>query len=243
MRRRFPTKRKSEVDLTFGGRFVEALSCLTMNLPKWLVAIIHYGILLVTFVAGLTQLPQVAQQLGLSLVTHYLTLAVAGAGWICTYFLKSPLVIGWLSLHDPADVANAANLARLKKKSIPPLPVFLMVASMMGCLPVEPIVPVTAANQSQVKACESIGDVHNGLVWGDMTIGVGAGTLGTIAAALPSEQAKTDLAVTAAAIAFLTAVGTGTIALETQAFTNDQCPTFVGSLPVAGALDAGVNKP
>ena len=88
-------------------------------LPQWLKITLHTTILLVTGLAGLSQLPSVATSLGLSDVARELTLAVAGAGWVCTYLLKSPIVLGWLSLHDPEDVAvaaeNAANAAQRSK--------------------------------------------------------------------------------------------------------------------------------
>jgi hypothetical protein len=80
-------------------------------LPKWVKAALHVTILLVTGLAGATQLPSVATAIGLGPLAKEIALAVAGAGWICTYFLKSPLVLGWLSLHDPEDVANAADVA------------------------------------------------------------------------------------------------------------------------------------
>ena len=91
----------------------------TKPLPQWLKITLHTTILLVTGLAGLSQLPSVATSLGLSDVAKELTLAVAGAGWVCTYLLKSPIVLGWLSLHDPEDVAvaaeNAANAAQRSK--------------------------------------------------------------------------------------------------------------------------------
>jgi len=80
-------------------------------LPKWVKAALHVSILVVTGLAGATQLPSVATALGLGAVAKEITLAVAGAGWVCTYLLKSPLVLGWLSLHDPEDVADAADVA------------------------------------------------------------------------------------------------------------------------------------
>jgi hypothetical protein len=80
-------------------------------LPKWATAILHVSILVVTGIAGATQLPSVATALGLGANAKEVALAVAGAGWVCTYFLKSPLILGWLSLHDPEDVANAADEA------------------------------------------------------------------------------------------------------------------------------------
>ena len=82
----------------------------TKPLPQWLKITLHTTILLVTGLAGLSQLPSVATSLGLSDVARELTLAVAGAGWVCTYLLKSPIVLGWLSLHDPEDVAVLERL-------------------------------------------------------------------------------------------------------------------------------------
>src|ERR1700679_4251195 len=93
-----------------------------MPLPKWVVVVLHVSILLVTGLAGATQLPGIANSLGFTQGGKDVALAVAGAGWIATYFLKSPLVLGWLSLHDPEDVEAAAQKAADKMASMRPPP-------------------------------------------------------------------------------------------------------------------------
>ena len=84
-------------------------------LPKWLVIVIHVLILTVTGLAAATQIPQIFTGLGLPGWAHVASSIVTGAGLACTYFLKSPLVLGWLSLHDPEDVAIAAAAETAKR--------------------------------------------------------------------------------------------------------------------------------
>ena len=88
---------------------------MTQPLPKWLLITLHVLIIGVTVVAAATQIPAVFTGLGLPVEAHAATLAVTYAGLACTYFLKSPLVLGWLSVHDPEDVAIAAAAETAKR--------------------------------------------------------------------------------------------------------------------------------
>jgi hypothetical protein len=98
-------------------------------LPKWLKLALHVTILTVTGLAALTQLPVVFNGLHLPEEAHVAGLLVTYAGLVVTYILHSPLVIGWLSLHDPDDVIAAESerkLLELDKRSPtlrpPPMP-------------------------------------------------------------------------------------------------------------------------
>ena len=114
------------------------------------------------------------------------------------------------------------------------------------CLPAIPVVPVTPANSAQVSDCTSVSNWANGLTVGGMIVGIGDGTLGTIAASLPAGAPKTDLGYTSAGLAFLVAAGATVVGLEHSAYSSDRCTDVLGPLPTdAGAPDAfppAVNK-
>jgi hypothetical protein len=83
-------------------------------IPLWLKAVVHGFILIVAVLMSATQLPGVFQKLGLTEAAHYTTFAISVAGVIGAYVLKSPFVLGWLSMHDPEDVALVAKQAALQ---------------------------------------------------------------------------------------------------------------------------------
>lgn len=108
------------------------------------------------------------------------------------------------------------------------------------CLPAIPVVPVTPANSAQVSGCTSVSNWANGLTVGGMIVGIGDGTLGTIAASLPAGAPKTDLGYTSAGLAFLVAAGATVVGLEHSAYSSDRCTDVLGPLPTASAIaDAG----
>jgi hypothetical protein len=128
-----------------------------------------------------------------------------------------------------------------------PFALLLLIALLLlaSCLPGEPIVAVSPANQSQVQGCAAIATEHNAFVWTDMAIGTAGASAGTAAASFAAGPAKTDLGIVAAGVAFLSALGAGAIALTGQAYANDHCSSVVGE-PVdvdASLLDAPVDAP
>jgi hypothetical protein len=88
-------------------------------LPNWAKLTIHITILTITGVAALTQVPQVFTMLGLPAAAHWAGLVVTWAGLACAYVLRSPSLLGWLSLHDPDDVI-AAESARIPLAQVKP---------------------------------------------------------------------------------------------------------------------------
>jgi hypothetical protein len=103
------------------------------------------------------------------------------------------------------------------------------------CLPAIPVVPVTPQNSAQVSGCTAVSNWANGLTVGGMVVGIGDGTLGTIAASLPAGPAKTDLGYTSAGLAFLVAAGATVVGLEHAAYSSDRCVDVLGPLPTASA--------
>ena len=110
--------------------------------------------------------------------------------------------------------------------------VLTCVALLAGCIGATPLAPVTAANQDQVKSCQNTASIHNGLVIGDLSLGVAGTTLGAVGAIETDVSAKNALAVTAAVVAGVAAVGAGGVALSASSFANGNCSQWVGPLPV-----------
>ena len=87
-------------------------------LPRWAAIALHLSILAVVGAAGATTIVTAIPSGNAKTIAVAI---VAGAGWIATYVLKSPLVLGWLSLHDPADVADAADARLSESIPVPPI--------------------------------------------------------------------------------------------------------------------------
>jgi hypothetical protein len=102
-----------------------------------------------------------------------------------------------------------------------------------GCIDSAPIVPVNAANQAAVSACQSTAGVHNGIVIGDIALGASGAGLGASAAALQPSQvtAKNDLALISIGVAALELFGTATASFTSSNFAASKCSSYVGSLP------------
>jgi hypothetical protein len=110
-----------------------------------------------------------------------------------------------------------------------------------ACLPAIPVVPVTPQNSAQVSGCTAVANWANGLTIGGMIVGLGDGTLGTVAASLPAGPAKTDLGYTSAGLAFLVAAGATVVGLEHSAYSSDRCVDVLGPLPTVTVDPTTVN--
>ena len=108
-----------------------------------------------------------------------------------------------------------------------------------GCLSSAPIVPVTPANQAQISTCESTATLHNGVVVGGFSLSATGGTLGAVAALEPNVTTKNTLDVAAAVAAGLALVDTSLLALSSSNFSNNNCSSVVGNLPIAAPKPAG----
>ena len=150
-------------------------------------------------------------------------------------------LVGWLKT-DPWNAAANKQLAAGAMKAIGVLGILFLFGSQAACITSSPTVTPTPANQAQIASCQATASLHNGIVIGDMTVGGGAATLGTIAAALPGNQVngKTDLAIAAAATAGLTTIGAGIAALTSANFSNGHCSEVVAPLPMKPLSSRGI---
>ena len=139
-------------------------------------------------------------------------------------------LLGWLKTN-PWNAA-AAKAAAVKVTGV--LLLCLLATSQSACITSAPTVTPTPQNQAQIASCQATASLHNGVVIGDMVVGGGATTLGTIAAALPGDQVstKTNLAIGAAALAGVTTIGVGIAALTSANFSNGHCSDVVAPLPM-----------
>ena len=126
--------------------------------------------------------------------------------------------------------------------------IFSPVVSMIllsACISSAPIVPVTPANQSQIAVCQSDATLHNSVVIGDFIIGGITSGLAAVSAGLPGTDAnaKTGLAISAAAVGALTVTGAAVAGFTAANFVNSNCSTVVGALPSGAFTPAPAPAP
>ncbi len=137
----------------------------------------------------------------------------------------------------PANVLElrAKAAARvLGKAAVALLALGLLGATQSACISDGAIVPVTPGNQSQVSTCQNTATEHNGFVLAGIVSGAAATGLGTTSAIVPGSNAslQTGLAIGAAGAALVTTVAAGGAGLTAASFTNSQCSSVVGPLPL-----------
>jgi hypothetical protein len=119
-------------------------------------------------------------------------------------------------------------------KSVPPAAVLLLIVlatQNQACIDSAPIVPETAANQSQIQTCQSTAELHNGVVIGDFALG-GAGTALASAAAFATDtNTKNTLAYVGIGTGAAVIVGTAIAGYTSSNFANSNCSSVVGALP------------
>jgi hypothetical protein len=201
------------------------IQVLLTKIPHWLF------LLIVTFSGGIVS--YVSQTPTATLVGAFTTqagivalLKGAGAAGLLA-------VVALLKPGSKVEVAAVRARAAAAKAAVAILMV-MMVASQSACVSAVPIAPVNPGNSAQVSGCQSIATEHNGFVLGGITFGAGSTVAGTVAAILPSSQqtAQTGLAIGAAIGAGLTTIAMGGAGLTAASFTNSNCSTFVGNLPM-----------
>ena len=113
------------------------------------------------------------------------------------------------------------------------LGVLALAVMLGGCISSAPIVPETPANQAQIASCDATASLHNGVVIGDFVVGGATTGLAAGAAAVTDGNTRTALAVAGAIAGGVTTIGAALAAYTASNFANSQCPSVVGSLPVA----------
>jgi hypothetical protein len=187
-------------------------------------------------------------------------MAVMGHQTLIEGFLKGRELVPQKSPDGPSDDGDATkpvvvpNISR-RASSVPPpaaaalaiCMIVLGLAVLVGCISSAPIVPETPANAEQISTCQTTATEHNGVVVGDMIVGVGATTLASTSAALPPTNAsgRAVTATVAAVLAGITGGGAGLAAFYASNFQNSNCGVVVGALPSVAAgppavlVDAG----
>lgn len=104
--------------------------------------------------------------------------------------------------------------------------------ALVGCLP-PPTVPVTPANSAQVSSCQGIAGLHNDVVLGDLVIGIGGTTVGSVAAIDTNPNDRQALALTGAILAGVAAAGAVVQAYTSQEYAVGDCSSVV-PIPAGG---------
>jgi hypothetical protein len=122
-------------------------------------------------------------------------------------------------------------------KSVPPAAAILVLMFLalqnQACIESAPIVPETAANQSQIQTCQSTAALHNDVVISGFVLTGSTAGLAGVAAAEPNSNAtaKTAISVAGAIVGGIAIADAAVAAFTNSNFQNSQCSNVVGPLP------------